>query len=275
MKELDLGDQRERLRHPLERRISIAVALVGALLAAVVLGLLFWGTEWLETYPSVAKYENHAHLLMLAVLGAPVISTWVRRKRWRLAQDDSIRIDATQLPRLHAMLVSHCQKVGLAVPALYVSDGIEQTTSFSWRHRNCIILSSQELSRFSEGFDEIVEFILAREVGCICLGHTSFGSEFLKSFVARVPFLRAPLDHVRTYSRDRYGAALAPHALGALLVTVCGDRMLADVHPDAYFAQMSDRSERTLGRTALSMFRKRAPLARRIQQLRQARLLEE
>src|SRR5690242_14309784 len=57
-----------------------------------------------------------------------------------------------------------------------------------------------------EAFDDIVDFMLAREVGSICLGYPSYRNELLPSWVAPIPFLRHPLNRLRTFSRDRYGA---------------------------------------------------------------------
>jgi len=180
--------QREHLRHPLERRIAALVALVDSLLVGLVVVLLLWGAEWLTVPKALASYAGHARILLVAVLAAPIVATWLRRRRWILTQDDSIRVDTTQLPRLHGILVSYCRRVGMPLRELYISDALDRSTSFAWRRHQCIILSTEELAHFPGAFNEMFEFLLAREVGSICLGHTSFRNELLKSFVAPVRF---------------------------------------------------------------------------------------
>jgi len=270
---LSLAD-RERLRHPLERRVARVVALLDVLLVTTVLSLLLWGTEWLETRPTLNKYRTHARILLVAVLGAPVVATYARRRRQILAQEESIRVGPAQLPELYRVLESQCRRVGIATPELYLSDGVDHTTAFEWRGRQCIILSTHDFAEFPEAFDDVVAFALAREVGSICLGHTSFRAELLRSSVAPIPFLRGPLHQITTYSCDRYGALLAPRATRALIVAACGDRMQKRVDLDAYFAQLDERAEEGFWDSIVWLFRRRVPLAHRVRELRRAGLLK-
>ena len=127
---------------------------------------------------------------------------------------------------------------------------------------------------FPDAFEDIVAFELARQVGSICLGHTSYLTEALASYVAPIPFLRGPLNQVKTYSRDRFGAVLAPRAIHALIVETVGDRLRNQVDLDAYFAQLDDEAESALWSSLVWLFRARVPLAHRVRQLRRAGLLK-
>ena len=264
---------RERLRYPLEKRVTAAVAVLDVILVTIVLVLLIGGADWLAARPAIAKYKTHARILLLAVLGAPAVATYARRRHRMLAQEESIRVSATQLPELHGVLVKHCLRMGIPVPDLFVSDGVEHSTSFAWRRHNCIILSTHDFSLVPEAYDEVVEFVLAREVGSICLGHTSYRQELLRSFVAPIPFLRGPLVQIRTYSRDRYAAFLAPRAMSAMIAFATGDRLMRRVDLDAYYAQLDEGAEGGIWNSVVWLLRKRVPLAHRVQQLRRAGLL--
>jgi hypothetical protein len=266
--------EREWLRHPMERRVANVVFVIEAILIATVVSLLLWGAEWLAARPTLAKYKTHARILLIAVVGAPVVSTYATRRRRLLAQEESIRVTATQLPEVHDVLVAQCRRVGIPVPELYVSDGVEYTTAFAWRGHHCIILSTHDFALFPSAFEDVVEFALAREVGSICLGHTSYRNELLKSAVAPLPFLSSPLHQLRTYSRDRYGAWLAPHAVRALIVAASGDRLRSRVDLVAYFAQLDEGAEKGFWTSVVWLFRRRVPLAHRVQQLRRAGLLK-
>ena len=265
--------EREQLRHPMERRIVTVVALLEAFLIVIVLGLLIGGAEWLAARPTIAKYKTHARILLVAVLAAPLVMTYALRRRRLLAQEESICLGTAQLPEIHSVLVRHCLRAGIPVPDLYLSDGVDHTTSFEWRGQSCIVLSTHDFDLFPCAADDMIDFALAREVGSISLGHTRVRQELLSSFVAPIPFLRGPLHEIRTYSRDRYGAVLAPRALRALMVTASGDRLLNRIDVDAYFAQLDQGAEGGVWNSIIWLIRKRVPLAHRVEQLRRAGLL--
>jgi hypothetical protein len=265
-----------RLRHPLEKRVEAIVTAVDAILVTAIAGFLFWGTEWLETRPSLAQYEPHAQVLLALLLGAPIIATFIRRRRRLLAQEDSIRISESQLPDVHAVLVKHCRRIGIPVPELFISDTVEHTTSFGWRQHRCIILSTHDFSMAPEAFDDIVDFVLAREVGSICLGYTSYRNELLASWVAPIPFLRHPLNRLRTFSRDRYGALLAPRSFRALIAAACSDRLRERVGLATYLSQLDEETDfRGVTNSLVWLLKKRVPLGHRIRELQRAGMLPE
>jgi hypothetical protein len=266
-------EERERLRHPLERRVAMFVGGLDALLVAVVLALLVWGAEWISERPIVAKYTSHARILVVAVLCAPVLAGYARRRRRMLALEESIRISAAQLPEIHDVLVRHCGRLGVDVPELYVSDGVDHTTSFTWRRHDSIILSTHDFKLCPDAFDDVVDFVLARELGSICLGHTSFRSQLLKSAVAPFPFLSGPLQTIKTYSCDRCGALLAPRAIRAVIVAATGDRLRNRVNLDAYLAQLDESAEKGFWPSLVWLISKKVPLANRVRELRRAGLL--
>src|SRR5262245_58017025 len=79
------------LRHPLERRVATLVSVIDAVLMAAILGILFLGAEWLEARGALAgyagQYVGHAKLLLALVLGAPILATFMRRRRRLIAQE--------------------------------------------------------------------------------------------------------------------------------------------------------------------------------------------
>lgn len=264
---------RERLRHPLERRVKTLVALCDAFLVAIVVSLLLFGAEWISARPTLAKYKSHGRLLLIAVLSAPLVAMYAQRHRRLLAREEGVHVGPTQLPEIYDVLMRHCRRLGVPPPELYVSDGVDRTTSFHWRGHDSIILSTHDFELCPGSFDDIVDFALARELGSICLGHTSFRSELLKFSVAPFPFLRGPLHTVKTYSCDRYGALLAPRAIRAVIVAATGDRLQSRFNLDAYLAQLDESVEKGISVSMIRLVSKRVPLARRVQELRRAGLL--
>jgi hypothetical protein len=263
----------EAFRHPFERRTTLIVAVLGAALSLTLLSLLLWGTELLETIPFLRLYSTEAKVVLIAAFTTPLVATYARRRRRMLAQEESIRVSAAQLPEVFAKLEAHAARAGIPVPELYVSEVIERTTTFTWQGHTCIVLCTNELTNDSESFEDALDFSLAREVGAICLGYAATERELLESFVSPFPFLKAPLMHMRTYSCDRYGAFLAPCALTALLSEASGERLRSRVNADAYFRQLDRTTKRGLLWSLLPLVRMKIPLAHRVRELRRAGLL--
>jgi hypothetical protein len=272
----DVRPDPAQLRHPLENRVNAIVSALDVILVGTLAGFMLWGAEWLEARPALAKYEPHAQLVLVLVLGAPIVATVVRRRRRMLAQDDSIRISESQLPDVYAVLVTHCRRVGIPVPELFISDTVEHTTSFGWRQHRCIILSAHDFSMCPDAFDDVVDFVLAREVGSICLGYTSYRNELLASWVGPIPFLRNPLNRLRTFSRDRYGAFLAARPFRALIAAACSDRLRNRVGLDTYLAQLDEDTDFPgIVHSLVWLLKKRVPLGHRIRELRRAGMLSD
>ncbi len=267
------GPDPAELRHPMETRATRVIVVLDVIVVLTALGVLFWGTELLERLPVAGQYAGEAKFLLAAVIGAPVMATYVRRRRRKLALEESLVVSETQMPEIHNLLVEHCKRVGIPVPELYLSEAIDQTTTFTWGQHTCIILCTHDLLANPDSIDDILDFTLAREVGSICLGYVSLRNEMLSSFVARIPLLRWPVNHIRAFSRDRYGAFLAPSALRALMSEATGERLRARVNPDAYFTQLERTPRPGFWTFLYSLFRPKLPLTFRVRELRRAGLL--
>ena len=59
----------------------------------------------------------------------------------------------------------------------------------------------------------------------------------LLTYASSIKWFRNPLERVRTYSRDRYGAALSPTGFRGLLINAIGRRLMDNVDVTEYLAQ--------------------------------------
>jgi hypothetical protein len=267
------GDDPAGLRHPLETRTTRVVVALDIVLVLSLLALLLWGAEWLERLPVVGRYTSEGQVVLVAVFAGPIMATYARRRRRMLAQEESIHVTATQLHEIYDRLVAHCSKVGIPVPELYLSETVARTTTFASGGHTCIILSTHELATHQESLEDVIDFTLAREVGAICLGYTSLGHELLASFIGPIPFLRAPLSHMHTYSCDRYGAFLAPRALLALICEATGERLRNRVDPIEYLTEVERARRSGFWALVIPMVRLKLPLTYRVRELRRAGFL--
>jgi hypothetical protein len=88
---------------------------------------------------------------------------------------------------------------------------------------------------------DVLEFVLASELGRLALGHASWWAEVLLGYLKRVPALREPLVTVQTASRDRFAATLSPSATprGLAFLAVGGD-LIDHVDTAAFVRQVMD-----------------------------------
>ncbi len=84
---------------------------------------------------------------------------------------------------------------------------------------------------------DVISFIIAHELGAIRLNQRAVWNEMLLTYVSSIKWFRNPLERVRTYSRDRYGAALSPTGFRGLLINAVGRRLMDHVKIDDYLAQ--------------------------------------
>ena len=109
-------------------------------------------------------------------------------------------------------------------------------TYSSWRE-NYIVLHQVLFDIDESKSIDVVAFTLAHELGAIRLNQTAVWNEMLLTYVSAIKWFRFPLERARTYSRDRYGAALSPTGFRGLLINAVGRRLMNEVDIPDYLAQ--------------------------------------
>lgn len=230
-----------RLRHPLERPIFVASAAVNVGLAAAAIVVVLLGAEWLADHPVLERHIETVRLAALAALLSVPAAHVLRRTRRVLYLGNSVRLSAQQLPDVHAVLEAHCARLGIApVPELYLCRALgagEPARAFSGLDRDYVVLGTTLFEIPGGPGRDVIGFTLGRALGSLRLAHTRWWDEALLLLVTRIPGLRSPLRAVRTYSCDRYGAALAPDGIRGLILEAAGPDALPDVNVAAYYRQ--------------------------------------
>jgi hypothetical protein len=225
------------LRHPLERPLILALVPINFALVAAAIFLAIKGSDWLAAYPVLAKYSGQLRAIAIAVVLAVPGLVFLRNARHARVRGNSIRVSDIQFPLLHSILRQHCGRLGMGhLPELYVSDTAinEPARAFtSWKDEY-IVLSTKFLQPDLEAMREVFAFVLGRELGRLRLAHASWSTELLLSYVAKIPYVRNPIALVFTYSRDRYGAYLAPEGLLGLVALASGRLILHEVNVPDY-----------------------------------------
>jgi hypothetical protein len=192
----------------------------------------------LRAHPHLAGYIRV--LAIGAVFGIPAI-VFLRNTRHALVRGKSIALSPQQLPQIYAILQRHCERLAIdPLPELYVSDMNMTQPARAYRSWKCdhIVLSSKFLQPNLQPMLPVFAFWLGREIGRLRLAHATWATEFLVTYVAKIPYLSNPLRHVFIYSEDRYGAFLAPEGLPGLIGVASGRRILPEVNASDYLKQV-------------------------------------
>jgi hypothetical protein len=228
------------LRHPLERRYFVASVILNFTLMAAAIAILIHEPAWVKTHPIIDKELNVIRFLAItALVGIPFL-VLNRNRREAYVRGNSVRLSRTQFPEVYAILEDHCRRLGMAeVPELFLTASTIQPfsqTYSSWRE-NYIVLHQILFDTDYHKTLDVVAFTLGHELAAIRLHHTAVWNEMLLTYVSAVKWLKNPLNRVRVFSRDRYGAYLAPTGFRGLLIYAAGRRMMNYVNVDEYFEQ--------------------------------------
>ncbi|HEX3158928.1 MAG TPA: M48 family metallopeptidase [Gemmatimonadaceae bacterium] len=229
-----------QLRHPWERGIYVASVLLNLLVFGVAIALVASGSDWLARRERLAKYANDARAAALALLLAPPALVFLRNTRRAAVRGSAVRLGPHQLPEIYGSFERMCAALGMSpAPELYVGDAVIDGYSgayTAWKGQ-FVVLGVRFLESGLEEIRDVYEFFLGRELGRMRLGHAQWWDELLVSYVVRIPYLRNPLLHARTYSHDRYALFLAPGSLRGLVVQASGRHMLKRMNVDEYLAE--------------------------------------
>lgn len=228
------------LRDPLERPVFIASVLVNFLLMGLAIALIFYQPTWLRTHPVLGKDISFLRVLAITALVSIPLLVLNRNRREASIRGNSVRGSDSQFPEVYAVLFDHCRRLRMDPPELFISSGSIEPYSqafSSWRE-NYIVLHQNVFDVDDRKTMDVVSFLIAHELGAIRLNQTAVWNEMLLTYLSSIKWLRHPLERVRTFSRDRYGATLAPTGFRGLLINAIGRRLMDRVDLDDFFAQM-------------------------------------
>lgn len=235
----DLVDE-STLRHPLERPVFLASVALNFLLIGFAVALIFYEPAWIKSHPLLSKEIVLTRALAItALLGIPLLAL-DRNRREASIRGNSVRLSSDQFPEVYAVLQEHCRRLGMsAIPELFLTGSSIQPFSktFSSTRENYIVLHQALFDIDDRKTMDVISFTLAHELGAIRLNQTAIWNEMLLTYVSILKWFRYPLERVRTFSRDRYGAALSPTGFRGLLIYAIGRRLMDEVNVEEYFAQ--------------------------------------
>lgn len=228
------------LRDPRESPIFLASVAGNLLLMGLAIALVFYQPDWLKTHAFLNKEITLLRILAItALIGIPLL-VLNRNRRESSIRGNSVRVSDRQFPEVYAILRDHCRRLGLTkLPELFITGSTIQPysqTFSSWRE-NFVVLHQIIFDIDDRKTLDVVSFIIAHELGALRLNQRAVWNEMLLTYLSAIKWLRYPLERVRTYSRDRYGATLSPTGFRGLLINAIGRRLMDDVDIGDYLAQ--------------------------------------
>ncbi|GAO01393.1 M48 family metalloprotease [Anaeromyxobacter sp. PSR-1] len=232
----------ESVRHPRERLVFWLSVLVNAAVGAAAIWLVYRAPGWLTGRPALSRLANELRVAGVATLALIPALAWLRHARWAEFREGSLQLGPDQLPAIHAMLERLCAAVGAPVPELFSSTSRSAgiATAMGLVRRRRIIVLGPDLFRGLKSLDDradIIEFVLAHELGRLVMGHASWREELLLAYLKRIPLLRVPLLNVQEASRDRLAARLCPGTVRAMLFTASGGKLIYSADVAAFLRQ--------------------------------------
>lgn len=263
--------EEQALRHSAELPCFVVAVLFNFLLMALAIALILHPPVWDRTHPIIGKEISLLRLLAFSALVGIPGAVLIRNRRRALVIGSSVRFSDTQFPEIYSLLVEQCRRIGMAeLPELYLTSSTIETLSAafsSWR-TNYIVLHQTILDVDYRKSLDIAGFAIGQQLGAIRLGHTAWWNDMLLTYVSALKWPAYPLERMRVYSRDRYGAYLAPTGFRGLLIYATGRRLMDSVNIDDYLEQVN-QYEGTWSRVAL-FTRRMPPVFLRLRELKRA-----
>jgi len=207
---------------------------------ALAIVLLFYQPAWLKAHPILNKeFVFLRALAITALVGVPLL-VLNRNRRESSVRGNSVRLSDQQFPEIYAILRDHCRRLRMTkIPELFITGSSiapYSRTFSSWRE-SYIVLHQVIFDIDDRKTLDVISFTLAHELGAIRLNQTAVWNEMLLTYISAIKWFRNPLERARTYSRDRYGAALSPTGFRGLLINAIGRRLMNHVNVEAYLAE--------------------------------------
>src|SRR6516165_656817 len=74
----EMREEERKLRHPKERRLFVAFAILNLLLMVTAISLALKGADWLEAHPLLNRYRGPIRALAIAAITGPAVIVFLR-----------------------------------------------------------------------------------------------------------------------------------------------------------------------------------------------------
>lgn len=246
-------DLREALTRPasIRHRWEMPLVWLSAIITFLILGFVFLALAGVlpDELRQALESEDGEDLKAIAIL-AILLPAFYYVGRFFMAagvRANSVKVGPTQFPELYARYLAIAERLDMShVPALYVvnGNGVVNAYAFSCNRRYGYVVLHAEIAHLIDSAPEMVEFVMAHELGHHKLNHVSLW-RMLIAVIPDILYLPGKATaRAQEYSADRLAICACPHSVDGTSLLAVGPTMAKDVNPEAWLQQCheDDRS---------------------------------
>lgn len=184
-------------------------------------------------------------LLIPYVLGGVVFYFFAQSLLIAHLKGNSVLVDAEQFPDLHARIQAACNKLNMAMPAVYVMNGNGILNAFATQFlkRKYMVLYSDVVDSLEDRPGSL-SFYIGHELGHIHRNHIRWGTYFMPLYL--FPLLMPAYRRACETTCDQYGAFCSESpedAVRALAVLAAGKKRWQSVSSARFISQIAETGE--------------------------------
>lgn len=216
--------------------VTVATVLLGLAIIAVDQGTVLNDALGEDSATLLREFPGYFYILLIAPVAIYAYRFYVAAQ----SRANAILVGPRQFPELFATYQELGRRLEMPhLPRLYVINGNGVVNAFALecnRRHNYVVIHS-EIAMLLSTAPDVVEFVLAHELGHHKLRHVSLW----RAVIAIVPGATVVLGQATTraqeYSADRIALAVCPGTANATRLLAVGPWMESGVDPDAWLEQ--------------------------------------
>lgn len=234
--ELTLAQLRHRAERPL---IALSLLLTIVVLAIAALITFSVDVQHALKLPP-AQVDDVAAMIALA----PVMPLTIAISKLYMAakvRANGVKAGPNQFPELFEKYKSLAEKIGVSkIPDLYVinGNGIVNAFALSCNSRRNYVVVHAEIARLSDTSPEVVDFVMAHELGHHKLRHVSLFRNLLQVIPSFLVLPGRALSRAQEYSADRVAVSVCSSCVSGMGLLTVGPYMENRLNVEAYREQV-------------------------------------
>jgi len=233
------------LRHKAEMPLFyMCTAITGLVLAAA--AALAFEPEMVAGMGLESLVEDATGLVALAPL-VPIVIFFTKFYTAAKARANGVKVGPEQFPEIHQRYLAIAEKIGMAnIPELYVvnGNGVVNAYALSCNARRSYVVLHAEIAMLSQTRPQVVDFVLAHELGHHKLNHVSLFSILVKIIPGFLVLPQRAAVRAQEYSADRVAMSACGKCADSIALLAVGPHMEHRVDIDAY-ARQAEHEEKS------------------------------
>lgn len=219
----------ESIKYQIEPKEYLYLSLKIVITVAIDLLICFFLYKLFTNLNTVVAFEMIAILFYLGLIGLYIFFSFGVMVGH--IKGNGVKLTPQQLPGVYSVIEQQSIKLGLRnIPEAYLlqSGGILNAFATRFVGSNYIVLYSELVEAALEEDTQVLDFIIAHELGHIKRNHMTW--KLLTLPASLFPFLGAAYSRACEYTCDNIGASLAPKGVrNGLLILAAGRKLYKEV----------------------------------------------